>query len=45
MQKADRREIAIKRAQELKERIKDYIEAKAKIPKGLEMQSQFEENK
>ncbi|SFQ22453.1 glutamate 2,3-aminomutase [Caldicoprobacter faecalis] len=45
MQKADRREIALKRAQELKGKIRDYIEAKAKIPKGLEMQSRFEENK
>ncbi|ACX52509.1 lysine 2,3-aminomutase YodO family protein [Ammonifex degensii KC4] len=40
-----KREAALARAAELKERIKDYLEAKASIPSGLEMAEKIEGNR
>ncbi len=37
--------IALKRADELKGRISDYLEAKKKIPVGLQMKEEFDRNK
>ena len=37
--------IALKRADELKGRISDYLEAKKKIPAGLQMQEEFDKHK
>ena len=39
------REISLQRAQELKSRIEDYLEARKTIPKGLEMQEKLQQRK
>lgn len=45
MEKSKKREISLKRAEELKEFVRDYIEVRKEIPKGMEMQEQFDETK
>ncbi|KXZ39067.1 lysine 2,3-aminomutase [Alkalithermobacter thermoalcaliphilus JW-YL-7 = DSM 7308] len=40
-----KREISLKRADELKSRIQDYLDVKDSIPKGLYMQDMFEKSK
>jgi len=45
LSKEEKRQIALKRASELKSRISDYLEAKKSIPCGLELTEAFQENK
>jgi len=43
--KKDKRAIALERAQELKNKIKDYLEAREKIDYGFKLVEKYEENK
>ena len=45
MERSKKRKISLKRAEELKEFVRDYIEARKEIPKGTELQEQFDETK
>lgn len=43
--KSRKRQISLKRAEDLKARIQDYLDVKDSIPKGLELQEQYENMK
>ncbi|WP_026893706.1 glutamate 2,3-aminomutase [Clostridiisalibacter paucivorans] len=43
--KNSKRQISLKRAEELKSRISDYLEVKDKIPKGLDLTLEYEKSK
>jgi lysine 2,3-aminomutase len=45
MERSKKRKISLERAEELKEFVRDYIEARKEIPKGMELQEQFDETK
>lgn len=45
MQNKSKREVSLERAQVLKEHASEYIEARKKIPKGLEIQERYNESK
>ncbi len=43
--KVDKRKISLERASELKSRIKDYLETRENIPKGLDLEEKFSQSK
>ena len=44
-EKLSSRQLSLQRAAELSRKTDDYLEAKKRIPRGLEMQDQFNESK